>query len=68
MDMGIAVATLVNVGAHPSWTSDRGANASKFVINLLVFKTIDVLLCGFLDDGGIGNVIDRVGDLFAAVR
>ena len=66
--MGVAVATFVNVGTHPSWALDRGANASKFVINLLVSKTIDVLLCGFLDDGGIVDVIDRVGDLFAAVR
>ena len=58
MDVGIAVATLVNVGTHPSWALDRGANASKFAINFPVSKTTDVPLCGFLDDGGIGNVID----------
>ena len=58
MDMGIAVATLVNKGTHPSLALDRGANASKFLIHFLVSKSIDVLLCGFLDDGGIGNTID----------
>ena len=56
--MGVAGATFVNVGTRPSWALDRGANTKNFVINFMVSITIDVLLCGFLDDGGIGNVID----------